>query len=93
MLVCPYPTDVLCPNLSLRMLARSHPAQIVEDRFPASLQEGGGKGGGGGGRGVGAAEVTADFFLSYSSLLLLCQGKAVLLEIHNARTNKHMSGP
>lgn len=61
--------------------------------IPSIAPGGGGKGGGGGGRGVGAAEVTAAFFFSYSSLLLLCQGKAVLLEIHNARTNKHMSGP
>lgn len=54
----------------------------------------GGRGKGGGGRGVGAAEVTADFFFfSYSSLLMLCQGKAALLEMHYARTNNHMSGP
>lgn len=44
------------------MLARSHPAQIVEYRFPASLQEGEERVEVEVGEGWGLAEVTADFF-------------------------------
>lgn len=96
MLVCANLTDVLCPNLSLWMLARSPSPQIVEYRFPASLLEGE--------EGwrwwwcwwwlwwVGVAEVTAD-------LLAACFAKESLFprngetNTHNARTNKHMSSP
>lgn len=90
------------PNLSLWTLARSHPGprlQNIDSQLRASCR---GDGGGWGRRGRGHAEVTPLIFVFYVLFFfwlflclsfLVCQGKALPHEIHNAHTNKHASGP
>lgn len=98
MLACPYPTEALCPKPQFMDAGTLTPGpQIAEYRFPAPgfLQ--------GGRRWLGEAGertcrgYTADFYfffwLSLCLSFLVCQGKALPHEIHNARTNKHASGP